>query len=411
MNIVLFLKSSIGELNVGLPILYFMKKELDSNIYFASSSNDILNEMKVPSSYSNIMSEQGQSFFGKPQLKILTSELRKRKEPTLILTCDSGSQVYERLLRFILKKSHIVHFHHAFALHGSVPSSKTCLEKRLYRQRFLKCSSVLLNSRVDNIWYESVGFHPDKIRLMGALGYSGEWLNKIGVDISKQDKSFKTIFLALRDVRNTFLTENNYNYLVEGLEYIIKNNPDISFIIKLHPRQRNDITLRNRMLAFSNVSFSCESTFHLAGISDLTLSFWSSAITDSLACNTPTIEFHRHEVNHSQLIEIDGQLKSLYYSTGMTKHISSLEELALEIEKIKKYGFEIRSEMLKDQKSRFDETFGLINYQSQVSEQASKLNAETENKAFFDAERVDAFISLVKVSINRLLRKSSNFIR
>lgn len=66
-KVIVFLKSSIGELHITLPILYNLKKKMQNEIevIFASASIDILNDLQVPAEYRLKMSEIGEFFLAK----------------------------------------------------------------------------------------------------------------------------------------------------------------------------------------------------------------------------------------------------------------------------------------------------------------------------------------------------------
>ena len=80
--------------------------------------------------------------------------------------------------------------------------------------------------------------------------------------------------------------------------------------MKLHPRQEPR-EVKEIFGIYSNVSFSNDSPFELALKSDLTMGFWSSALTDSVSVGTPAVEFHKHEIPHPQLILEDNKLISI----------------------------------------------------------------------------------------------------
>jgi hypothetical protein len=93
----------------------------------------------------------------------------------------------------------------------------------------------------------------------------------------------------------------------------------------------------------------------LAAQADLTVSFWSSAITDSLAVMTPAIEFHKHDVIHDQLIWQGNRLISIFHQLGFCEFFEHGEELIQFIEKQTK---ESLAEILVKQRQNFEEVFG-----------------------------------------------------
>jgi len=403
MNVVLFLKSSLGELHVGLPLVYFLKKELGVNVFFASASSDALKKLRTPSRYDTLIKDLGQSYFGKEMLEKLISKVRKSDEATLILTCDSGCGPYEKKFRALIKKSRVVHFHHAYAFRGTPESKKVKLKKRSYTKPYLKGSEILLNSEKDRAWYEASGFSLKKISLIGALGYKSQWLDLIDANSRYRGMLGLSIFVPIRDTHPLYLTEENFQYLIEYLEKIIQTFPSCNFIIKLHPRQKEDVDLQNKLSKHKNTSFSNETTFNLASECDLTLSFWSSAITDSIACGTPTIEFHRHEVNHAQLVKFNGKLRSLYDINGMTKSYSNGEDVIEEINRLMVNPSVLLTELISQQKQKFEALYSLDSNNSKLIDVGNKLKTQCEAQSSLNIERCDAFLSLSKLAFFKII--------
>lgn len=359
-RIILFLKSSIGELHVALPLMDFLKRKMqdDVEVIFASVSKSILDDMKVPKVYLTRLKELGKLYFGKKELLVLLKRTICDKSSTLIMTCDTGTGPFERLFYTFLPKSHIVHFHHAFALHRPLPASSQEITKINPNKRYVQNSSILLNSQNDRVWYESLGFDKEKIFNIGALGYSQDWLeNTSGLKINKSKQNKLSIFVPLRDIHPFYLTEKNNNYLIDSLVTLFKKFSDCNFIVKFHPRQKNQQEINRKLADFNNVKQVANlSTLQLAAKADLTISFWSSAISDSLAVMTPAIEFHRHEVLHNQIIEQDGELVSLYNKMGFCEYFDNKEEL---LEFLDKQTKESLAVLLIKQRRSFDDIFGL----------------------------------------------------
>ena len=62
--LLLFLHNSTGELFVALPMIWFLKKYMDIDVYFVSSHKDILKRMNVDKRYIEIMNKVGTMHFG-----------------------------------------------------------------------------------------------------------------------------------------------------------------------------------------------------------------------------------------------------------------------------------------------------------------------------------------------------------
>ena len=125
--------------------------------------------------------------------------------------------------------------------------------------------------------------------------------------------------------------------------------PDCLLIIKPHPRQ--DVELVKSYLndfpkdrwVISNMN-----TFTLATLSDFTVSFWSSAITDSLAMGIPAIEYYKYDTNFYQtLVDEDNRIVSFYTKLNFALRANTEEELSSAIKLVvSEYDF-VKSKQLK----------------------------------------------------------------
>ena len=316
--LLLFLHNSTGELFVALPMIWFLKKYMDIDVYFVSSHKDILKRMNVDKRYIEIMNKVGTMHFGLKSY-LLLSKLRFLNRACILMSCNAGSRRIDDIFYTFLKKSTKVFFLHAYMLHP-LNNIKTIDEpllpfKRNFTKSYGMSPDILINVSEESNYFINRGWSTSSIHAVGALGYSETWFKFLfNVDsIQKEkktlNKSYK-IFVPLRDSHWDYLTEANYNYQINSLAKIFKNFPSLSFIVKLHPRQSLK-QLEEVLGKYDNVTFSTKSPFELAQNADLTLGFWSSASTDSVAVGTPAVEFHKHEIPHSQLIKKDGKLISI----------------------------------------------------------------------------------------------------
>lgn len=400
-KVIVFLKSSIGELHITLPILYNLKKKMQNEIevIFASASIDILNDLQVPAEYRLKMSEIGEFFFGKKELINLLKRSVYFRTPIILMTCDSGAGSIEKLFYTLTVNSHILHFHHAFALHSLKPASEQVRKKINLNKRYVSDSSIFLNSESDKVWYESIGFSSQKVFYVGALGYSHNWIQGgLGLNKLEPNQEKLTIFVPLRDIHPLYLTESNHYYLIDSLVALFKHYSSYSFIVKLHPRQKNKQWIDRKLEHLNNLMQSNLSTFQLAAQADLTVSFWSSAITDSLAAMTPAVEFYRHEVMHDQLIKQDDRLVSIYHQRGFCEFFDNREGL------IKFIGTQTKkslTELLTEQRKRFESVFGLDEGIYDRLEYAFNENFKiAEKRNIFETKRFKVLFKICYVFLN-----------
>tara|TARA_Y100000385_G_C13100662_1_gene644344 strand:+ start:3008 stop:4300 length:1293 start_codon:yes stop_codon:yes gene_type:complete len=336
--LILFLHDSTGELFVTLPFFWFLKKKLDVEIYFVSSHKDILKRMKVSSRYIEIMNQIGSLHFGTLNNIRLLFNLLNRNNLIIQMSCNLGARRIDRIYYSILKKSTKLFFTHAFMLHSlnkikNIASNNEL--KSLINSQFLsfygkKADLLIINSQETNYLTER-GWSLNALHTVGSYGYNKDWLNYLlKSDIPKLQKEDKKrsldIFVPLRDCHNIYLTKKNYDFLIDSLTEVFKFFPNFKFTVKLHPRQQPKDILEI-FSKFNNVSFSNKSPFELALKSDLTIGFWSSALTDSVAVGTPAIEFFKHEIPHPQLVTYDNKLISLNQYLGLCRGFNNSNQL------------------------------------------------------------------------------------
>jgi len=335
--LVLFLHDSTGELFVNLPILWYLKRSINLEIYFVSSHADIVKRMNISKRYLEIMHEVGNFYFGNlKSIQLLINLFFIKNSSIIQMSCNLGARRIDRIYYSILKNSTMVFFTHAFMLHPfnnikkAVNDELISLIKSQFFANYGNHSDLLIINSEESKYFEETGWPLDSLHVVGAIGYSKEWLKYLlKLDTSQKEineNQSLTIFVPLRDSHKFYLTENNYDYLISSLTKIFKKFKQHSFIVKLHPRQ-NPKDIIEIYSKYSNVYFSNQSPFELALKSDLAIGFWSSALTDSVAVGTPAIEFHKHEVPHSQLVLKNKKLISLNEYLGLCIGFDDVEML------------------------------------------------------------------------------------
>ena len=397
--VILFLHDSVGELFVTLPIFWFLKNYTDVEIYFVSHHSDILKRMNISKRYVEIMQEIGSFHFGNLKSIKLLAYLWLENNATIQMSCNLGARRIDRIYYSFLKKSSMVFFTHAFMLYPfnrikNIAKNEE-LNKFIKSQFFsaygTKSDLLILNSEESNYFLEK-GWHSSSIHSIGAIGYSKDWLNylfKLNIlENEKDEKKPFTIFVPLRDSHKYYLTEDNYDYMINSLKEIFESYSNFNFVVKLHPRQKTREIFKT-FSKYNNVSFSTNSPFELALKSDLSIGFWSSALTDSVAAGTPAIEFHRHEVPHPQLVKKEKKLISLNEYLGLCKGFDDVDLLKSFLSNI---NFDNLHALQKDQYEKLLNCYNLNrNYKNRLLEifealfeKASKANYEQKSeKSFF----------------------------
>tara|TARA_R110000851_G_scaffold135045_1_gene270433 strand:- start:21322 stop:22533 length:1212 start_codon:yes stop_codon:yes gene_type:complete len=390
-------KASAGELHVALPIAYFLKKSRSLNVFFVFFGETSKKDLRLPDSYNNFINELGENVFGYSGVLTLWRERKSVFERTLIMTCDNGSVNLVDVLYLLSRKSLILFYHHAYALHGN---EFDLVENK---KGFPKDSVMLLNTSVDEVYYKKVGFSEENRMLVGAPGYSPGWINKLSSKEAWGWAGDKVIFVPMRAAHSLYLDQNSYDYLIDSLVKIFKIFKSYLFLVKFHPRQQNVEILERKFAALNNVQVVYCSTFEAALASDLTLSFWSSAITDSLACGTPCIEFHRHKVAHGQLVEREGRLVSLYRDLGLCEHFSDVEDLMAFLEGMNECTLK---KMKESQSIEFRKIFMLDEgFEKEFGSVFGRLFQRVSALSFLSGSKVSAITRLALYSVKKMRNK------
>ena len=341
-----FYKSHSGELHVGLPILKLIKDhnpEIEINFIFP----DKISFENIGNIYNKIILELGNVVTGTKEFYFFL--MKNLNNTTMIMTCDTGHTFFSSIASNVIKKNKVLFHMHAYALHGT-NNLEDFLEEFLkdtLKKRYLNDGKgspyIILNSNHEVDYYYEVGcFNKEHMILAGGLGYTNWWLTYLKDNSSssseylrikkliKNGKYNNVYFVPIRQEHKLCLTKENYDYLIESIFWLAEKNSDSVFLLKPHPRQTDisDLSERCNSAVNNNIILINESTLLLSDVSDLTISFWSSAIQDSLAVGTLAVEFFRHHIEHPQLVKTDsGDLISLYVAYGFCPFFTKKEEL------------------------------------------------------------------------------------
>lgn len=396
-SLFIVVKESVGELHVALPIVYFLKKSRSLNVFFVFFNEDNRDKLGIPDSYNNLINDLGEAIFGYSGVLKAFRERGSIFQRSLIMTCNSGSVNLIDLLHILCRKSLVLFYHHAYALHGSSVNS-------VYIERsYQKDSVMLLNSNFDEDYFKNVGFSSENLMLVGAPGYSREWIDGLNSKIVESDDFDMIVFVPLRAAHRLYLDFDSYEYLIKSLIKVFERFDRFLFLVKFHPRQKNVKELEKCFSSFSNVRLVYCSTFEAARASDLTLSFWSSAITDSLACGTPCIEFHRHNIVHDQLVERDGSLISLYRDLGLCEYFSNLDDLVVFMKGLDQCALK---RMREGQYSKLSQIFRLDEeFEKELNVVFDQLFLRVSKASVFSGSKISSAVRLTRYFFGKMLRK------
>lgn len=334
-NILFFYKGSHGELHAGLPILMeILAKRENIEIYFIYSDESSFDA--IPSFYLEIINDNfNVKFVGKKNLA--SFYLKHFYSKNYIMTCDNGHTPYTKLLTFYWPFSRIIFYHHAYALLNGEIDRELIQSLINFTTKYSGAhhQPLLIAHNESEIKYrEKTGFNIENIIIAGNLGYGKNWVkilressDSIVEPLIDKNSYEKIIFIPARDTHEKYLTKENSDYLIKSLDIIISYYPNYLFLLKPHPRQKNI----NEYIKLKEKHENCRiidlNTITASEESDLVISYWSSAIIDALAVNTPVVEFHRHKEWHFQLVNEDKGLVSLYHYLGLCPFYTSVDEI------------------------------------------------------------------------------------
>ena len=335
-HILFFLHNSVSELYVGLPILWFLKKHMDVKIHFVSEDKKILERLKVQDSYVKIMEELGEFHFGNVKVLNLLGYMFFTQKNIISFSCFSGMKKIEKVFYFLLKKLKKVFYPHSFALYPSGEYIKGDQYKKLlddrqndFKKRFgVNYNYLLLNREDEKKFYSLRGWSEEKLIAIVPFGYYEEWISKLNLYEKRKSDDKIRVFVALRNYNKHALTKENYEVLIEHLFNVFKEFKNFDFIVKPHPRQTDINTLQKKLQIYDNVLVSNQSPYEIIKQSDLTVALWGSVIQDSIALDTPAVEFHIHHTSHPQVYKnSDGEFVSLYEAYGIVDRLDNAKDL------------------------------------------------------------------------------------
>lgn len=405
--IVFFLDNSAGEVYVGLPILWYIKKQMNVDIYFVSNNKNILNKLKISKPYLKIMNEIGILQFGTTKILFLLTKLFLKNELILIMSCFSGMRIVDKFFYSILRKSTMVYYPHAYTL-LSIDKNHNFTNylnerKEKFFDKFGRYSHLLSNTCLEDIYFKEKGWDLDRVHYVGALGYKEEWQKNILKTFQKKlEINHLNIFIPLRDKHPIFLFEENYEYLLNSFLELFNQFPQHNFIVKFHPRQQNIEQYKNKLIELSNVEISDKSPLEILQVSDLTISVWSSILQDSASMGVPAIEFYRHSQKFPQIVKDEkGRSISLFYKYGFCRFIDNIEELTLYLKSMTK---EKLHDMAKKQYDNLDKVFNISNIHTvtNLQEIVNKIYVETQEKNLEKEKEKEKYLQEIIKNIFRV---------
>lgn len=236
-------------------------------------------------------------------------------------TNQKSSTFIFKLATFFLKKNIFV-YHHGQSL------NQIAFKKKF---NYYNKNIFLTFTKLNVNWVKNIGFN--NVKIVGFCKFYPNW-NMYIKDYSKKSVlNKKYVLIYSRPSEHPYYMNNNkYKYLLTTSYKTIRNLlPDYEILVKLHPREddKKFIKFLEDNYLKQKISITKENSSIIASKAKFTISFWSSAILDSLSLGIPSIEYYIED----ELFKKAEPRGSLYRINGIisVNNVDQLKENILKI--------------------------------------------------------------------------------
>ena len=188
------------------------------------------------------------------------------------------------LLHGIVKKQ-ILTYHHG----NEISIEKTSASKRINSEK----STILVFDSHNSNYMKKMGY--DKQYIIGYPVFFSEWIEIVKDYSNKLNYQNEIILIYSRHVNERYMDLDKYiELLSSSLRVIRAKFNNIEIVIKPHPRE--DIQTIDKIIKSQNilnVTISYEHPAVLAKTAKMAITFWGSAILESLSMGVPTVEYYK----------------------------------------------------------------------------------------------------------------------
>lgn len=314
-NILIYITHSIGELDVILPLLTRLKSNYHLNVeivfvvkklYVMFINNKFYNYctklLNINITYSQLPNKFDfrdvglrNTKLGRIILLIFMKLMAIFQFPfhlKKLISCDiymheytnqTQSTIYMYLMASIFNKK-IFAYHHGHTIN---------LDTKFFSNVENNNKTVYLNFHEHNNEYvKQLPYTKQKI--IGYPKFFKEWIALINRYYSSNSPRSDIVLIFTRGLSPVYMDRNKYEILIISAYKVIRDKlKNMPIVIKTHPREDHSLLLKiinDKKL--ENISISDEHAGVLSKSALLVISFWTSAILDSLSLGIPSIEYY-----------------------------------------------------------------------------------------------------------------------
>lgn len=180
------------------------------------------------------------------------------------------------------------------------------------------------------------------LKVIGFPRYDDWWVKTLttGLELLNSQEheiatKYKAVMWATRGPnldlsRYVYFPEAVHDYLVRSTADVVLEDPDNFLIIRPHPQQNAESLrgLSNLLRGYDRWMLTNLQPMQVASISDISITMWTSCVYDSLAVDTPVIEFYQYPGMHEAYVILkDGSIGSVFTYLGMVLPVETKENL------------------------------------------------------------------------------------
>ncbi len=353
-KITIFITHSLGELDVLFPLLFAIKDEYAvdiemvfcvekiyqdylSNAFYLFCSEKIsisVSYIQLPNKIDSKFRKSNSNLLERITLKLYINLLIARKSYYLLKKIIYSNLVMHEITN-VYSATKQIYWVNAWNekkiftyRHGhSIDVSTTALRKIKFSNRV-----TLLNFHKHSEHYaRTLGF--DNQFFIGYPKFFKTWISTVSRysknQYSKDDR--KCVVIYTRGVHEYYMDKDKYEFLlVSSYKTVRSILGDVEIIVKPHPRECSSFI--NQIIdrvSGKNIHISSEHSAVIASNAILAISFWTSAILDSLSLGVPSVEYYI-EAEKFREIEPNG---SSYKNMGVDS-VSNPDSLKLFINNV-----------------------------------------------------------------------------